>query len=155
MTIHQEAKISRPGGKPAQRPANANPPGAAYLITEILDLQHAEPRALSELAIVCLTAHAWQASFTAYRFEEVANFPWSRFIPRQPGADYEQPVRPQGSERLVEKTLLIRHVLGAFHRIGTIKAFCGKAVAKPVLKLDGYASVGHQMQAGNLRLCSG
>jgi hypothetical protein len=69
MTIHQEAKISRSGGKPAQRPANANPLGAAYLITEILDLQHAEPRALSELAIVCLIAHAWQASFTAYRFE--------------------------------------------------------------------------------------
>jgi hypothetical protein len=50
MTIHQEAKISRPGRKPTQRPANANPPGPAYLITEILDLQHVEPRALSELA---------------------------------------------------------------------------------------------------------
>ena len=81
---------------------------------QILETVDHKTRFRRPVAIVRLAAHARQAPFAADGLEQVTFLPRVHAVAGEPGIDSEKPAGAEGAVGLVEETLLVRHMLGAF-----------------------------------------
>nr|WP_284945429.1 hypothetical protein [Acidisoma sp. PAMC 29798] len=94
---------------------------------------------LGHRGVISFVPHARKPALATDRLQQMPHFPWPRIGFGQPGIDAEKSARPQGAEGLIEKALLVRHMLGTLDRIGAVEAGVGQAVREPVLHANIHA----------------